>query len=53
VNLPVSCARANVLLGVALAFSCVMQRRSRFDMREDDTPEPEDLPDLETKRAFA
>jgi hypothetical protein len=33
------------------AFSCVMLRRSRSDTRE--TPEPEDLPDLEAERAFA
>ena len=30
-----------------------MLRRSRSDMREDETPEPEDLPDLEDERAFA
>jgi hypothetical protein len=30
-----------------------MLRRSRSDMREDETPEPEDLPDLEAERAFA
>ena len=28
-----------------------MLRRSRSDMREDETPEPEDLPDLEAERA--
>ena len=30
-----------------------MLRRSHSDMREDDTPQPEDLPDLEAERAFA
>src|SRR5215204_4936948 len=33
--------------------SSAMLRRSRSDMREDETPEPEDLPDLEAERAFA
>jgi hypothetical protein len=30
-----------------------MLRRSHLDIREDETPEPEDLPDLAAERAFA
>jgi K+/H+ antiporter YhaU regulatory subunit KhtT len=30
-----------------------MLHRSRFNIREDETPEPEDHPDLEAERAFA
>src|SRR4051812_11580660 len=37
----------------APANSSVMLRRSRFDMREDETPELEDLPDLEAERAIS
>jgi|tagenome__1003787_1003787.scaffolds.fasta_scaffold19980530_2 hypothetical protein len=30
-----------------------MLRRARFDVRENETPEPGDLPDLEAERAMA